>query len=179
MLTQKQILKEGLEDYQMPFMKIQAFFDEFPWVRKQIGNSPVRKVYVSVAEPEITAYRLERRDVGPLVVEYVNEKIYLLDKRGNLITLEQEVLKKWWFFGPETINFKTTHGIVFPNLLVGEVIRDFWKRANDIQYLLSYYRVTRAVIIYKLPKKVSLKRWFDDQVALERKQFREEIVAIG
>lgn len=179
MLTQKELSeKQGdcVPD-PMPPTKIQAFMEEFPWVKKHVhAQEPIIQVYVSRMESSFLNYSPEEFDIGD--VDHVKERIFLLNEENEVVTAEVERRrKKFFLFGPVVSEIKKIYGIVSHDSLVGSTVERFEEKADSIHFILSYYGHTEAVIIYKLPKGVSLKQWIENEIKQEKEKLRSEVTA--
>lgn len=182
MLTQKELSKRqhGYIDTapdSMPTTKIRAFMEEFPWIKKNV-RGPIVQAYVSRVEPSILNYSPEQIDVGFLGPIWISERILLLDERYEEVTaITESQRKKFFFFGPLLSRAKKVFGVVFRGFSVGSVARQLEEKADSVHFLLSYYGYTKAVIIYRLPKGLSLRQWIEGEVESERQNLRKEFVA--
>lgn len=50
---------------------------------------------------------------------------------------------------------------------------------DSVRFIVSYYKYTEGVILYKIPDGVSLKQWIENEVSKERKVFETELAAVG
>lgn len=186
MLTQRDLSKKrcggNVDPEQMPATKIEAFVEEFPWI-ENFAPGPVSQVYVSRIESPILNYSLawissDFDDIHP--VDRVEERIFLVNKEGKEVTAEiRTQVKRYHFCGPIVTLIKNIRGVVtshYPISNVGSVIKQLGETANSICFLISYYRYTKAVIVYKLPKGVSISQWIEDEIKSEKKQFQDEVV---
>lgn len=173
MLTQKELAKRqggGIDVSPDPMAptKIRAFMEEFPWVRKYVGGSIVQ-AYVSGVESSLLNYSPEWIDVGFFEPELIYERILLLNEEREVVTAEiEKKMKKFFFFGSYVSKIKRISGIVFRGSSVESVVERFGEKTDSVRFLLSYYGYTQAVIIYKLPKGVSLRQWIEREVESEK-----------
>lgn len=178
MLTQAEIIERDLDVHglkSMPSTKVRAFKEEFPWIEKH-SEGPILQVYVSAIELSLLSYFPEREaDGGLFGINMLYEKILLLDERGEIVVKEtKEYRKKFLFFGPVVSKAKRLRGIVSPSSSVGSVIEQLKESADLVRYIISYYEYTCAVIIYKLPKGVSLRQLVERENKEERAMIQEE-----
>jgi hypothetical protein len=189
MKTQDDLLKEMVCGYlmvdkhpwrlpkPMPRGKIEGFETEFRWVRDYV-TGPIAQAYVSVAEVElidIHLHYIEREyEYG---YEKFQEEIFLLNESGNLITAisTQTVWhRKYWGLGSKIPKQQTVR---FDGKVSGGTIRDALSILGDksqfVRIILSYWEYTQAVIIYKLPKGVSIAELLKQKVEFERTLFRK------
>lgn len=182
MLTQEELSKRqgGYIDVSpdsMPPTKIRAFMEEFPWIKKHI-EGPIVQAYVSGVESSLLNYSPERIDGGIDLFgsNWIFERILLLDEEDEEVTAEiEEQRKKFFFFGPVVLKVKRISGMVLPGSSVGSVVERLGEKADSIRFMVSYYGYTKAVIVYKLPKGVSLKQWIEKEVAREKEEYRKSM----
>ncbi|MCX6739138.1 MAG: hypothetical protein NT098_03765 [Candidatus Parcubacteria bacterium] len=162
MKTQKEIVNVqeniGQGPGSMPQTKIDAFLEEFPLVRNYLKNVPIKQVYVSKIEPALLNYTPRLVNVAPfwhLRPDWQEEQIIFFDQDGN-----------------------TLHEIKL-GIKIGSSLKCMdAELAERIVYLLSYFKYTETVIIYKSPKGYSVPGWIKAQIASERLQFKKEVEAI-
>lgn len=193
MLTQKDVFKnqdarirtDDPVSNPMPWTKIQAFLEEFPWIRRHV-NGPIAKVYVSGVEQTILTYRLQAIDEG--IYTHNVERIVLLDETGAEVKRKSVTLKKkYYFFGPlVSVKKKEIRGVVTcrPGEMgrlstVSQVVGQLGVRSDRIRFLLSYWDETETVIIYKVPKRATLREWIENEVESERSELKNEVAAIS
>lgn len=185
MLTQKELSKRqgGYIDVgpdSMPPTKIRAFMEKFPWVRKHVGGSIVQ-VYVSGVESSFLNYSPERidGDIDPFGSNWINERILLLDEKFEIVTAKVErQRKKFFLFGPIVSKIKSVSGMIFPGASVGSIVERLGEKANSVHLMVSYYGYTKAVIIYRLPRGVSLRQWIKNEIESEKVKLQSEVAAI-
>lgn len=165
----------------MPLEKIEAFFEEFPWVLRYVDGQPVKRVYVSRIEPAFLDYK-------PLMVSmgkggYYLEDIFLLDKDGKGVVREVEEIvyhRKYFLFGPRVgrPEWRRIGCSVSKDTTVGNSLCSLKTEAEKVCFALSYCKYTEAVIIYKSPKGFSIPGWIKQKIAAEVDAFRKECVEI-
>lgn len=187
MLTQEELITErGVRRVKsMPSSKIKAFLEEFPWIRK-IVKKPIAQVYVSRLEPMFLNYSPEFQNnelveaiFFPLskYVFRTYENIYLLDKDGKIIIVEvKKHRKRYFIFGPMISKVKKFPAVVRWGSTVHSMLDKMGGKADSVRFILSYYEYeyedTRTVIVYKLPKGVSMLKWIQGEVEMERGRFQ-------
>lgn len=187
MLTQRDLSKKqcggNVDPERMPATKIEAFVEEFPWI-ENFAPGPISQVYVSRIESPILNYSLAcpiSDFDGIHLIDRVGEKIFLVNKEGKEVIAEiRTQVKRYHFCGPIVTLIKNIRGVITPDYPisnVGSVIEQLGETANSICFLISYYRYTKAVIVYKLPKGVSISQWIENEIKLEKKQFQDEVAA--
>ena len=184
MLTQKELSTRQGGDSDvapdpMPPTKIRAFKEEFPWIKKHVGGAIVQ-AYAFGIEPTLLNY--SPGEIGdwlfgpiPLLTEpvYYLERILLLDEKGEEVTAEEvKRRKRFLLFGPTVTRAKRISGTVFRGTTVGCAVERLGEKADSIRFLLSYFAYTLAVIIYRLPKNVSLRQWIETEVESEKASLR-------
>jgi len=184
MLTQKE-LSERQGDCvpdPMPSTQIRAFMEEFPWIKKHIGGlirggGLIVQAYVSRMESSLFNYSPEGINVGD--VDWIMERILLLNEKGEVVTTEVERRrKKFFLFGPVVSEIKKIYGIVSYDSSVGSVIEQFWEKSDSVHFIFSHYGYTGAVIIYKFPKDVSLRQWVKNEIESEKAKLQNEVAAL-
>ena len=186
MITQQRLIDNqgGYSDVfpeSMPATKIDAFLEEFPWVNKYI-KGPICQVYVSRIELKLLDRMLHKIDVGFLDAEYIYEEAYLLDENKEMVVSETEkeyYRRKYLFFGPKVLRKRTikTIGKVV-DTSIGAVMWELGEKAQSVHYILSYYRYTGGVIIYKSPKGIPITEWVRNETDSERVKFQETLKKI-
>lgn len=172
MKTQKELIHRVVEEkrdrdyylktYAMKHIKIDGFFEEFPWLDKYLSNRyEIGQLYVSRIEPSIL--ELQRLERTVLCGNWffseksiMRERILFLDERGEMIAIVEEV---------------------------GETVGDAIHRisafnAKRIAFIVSFFQYTDAVIIYKSPAGISVPKWIEKQIADEKAMFHAEVEAI-
>jgi len=189
MLTQKELSeRQGGYIYAvpdpMPPTKIQGFMRQFPWIKKYVAG-PIVRVYVSGIEASFLNYSPKYISEDWLFFfffgtsDFPEEKIFLLDEGKELITVEIEKKRKMFLcFGPTITKMEKVIGVVRHGSSVNSIVEQLGEQADSIHFILSYYRYTRTVIIYKLPKGFSLRKWIGNETESERARFQKEIDAI-
>jgi len=160
MKTQETILHDKRHGLIVPMSKtkIDAFFEEFPWLNDFVSDRYDKSFYVSRVEPALLEYRPIKRDISPwpLRAEWVYEHLRFLDKKGGLTSLR-----------------------FLETITIGEQIDRFSKEiAKKISYILSDFSYTKAVIIYKSPKGFSIPAWIEMLVAQEKAKIHAEVESI-
>jgi hypothetical protein len=149
----------------MPDTKIRAFVDkEFPWIKKY-ANGPISRCYVTVVEPSFLDYYPVEMFSGS------DEILLLLNREKEVVTAEREISKKGFFSRRIVKKIKKISGIVTPRFSVKEVVEQLGDKANLVHFLVSYLNSTEAVIIYKIPGKLSLGQLIRNEIEKERKKF--------
>lgn len=167
----------------MPSTKINAFLEEFPWVKKYI-KEPICQVYVSRIEPDLLDRLLCRIDVGMLFEsQYLYEEAYLLDENKELVVLKEErkyFRKRYLFFGSKILCKRTIRivGKVVADTSIRSVMRRLGEKAQSVHYILSYYSYTSGVIIYKSPKNIPIADWVRNKTASEKASFQKTLAEI-
>jgi len=191
MLTQKDLYEKqqhgtrvGMDPVPMPPTKVQAFLEEFPWIRKHV-NEPIAQVYVSRVESSILNYFLHSIDIE--MFSRMWEKITLLNEKGEEVIGEiKKWRKKFFFWGPPVARIKRISGTIphhdfrtgyTPS--VGTITERLGEKADSVRFLLSYYSYTQAVIVYKLPKGISMRQWIKNETELEKARLRGEVDSIN
>ncbi len=188
MVTQKELMKK--QSYwssrmeTMPQTKIQAFLEEFPWIRKHVGR-PITQAYVSRIAPQLLEQVLQRYDICPVPQEtdYVSEYAFLLDKDGQRVDSETEEMihrKKYFFFGPVETKKKarTVLGVVSPRSSIQSRLCELGKKAQSVHFILSYSEYTHAVIVYKQPQGMTIQDWVRSQIEAEKAQIKSACAEI-
>lgn len=170
----------------MPFTKVEGFLKEFPWVTKFIARADIKQVYVSRITCEVMDYKL-------IECGYASEEIFLLDADGCTVTNVKEVVipahsrRKFFLFGPmvhiperrESIvddfqGHKTPYNYLIRNILGclngGNI--------NKVRFVVSYFELTHAVIIYKAPQGITIPDWIQQQIGSEQSAFKGQCQAI-
>jgi len=178
--------QEDLEsDFVMPRAKINAFFDEFPWLRTFYGqkgriDGRIDQIYVSGVEPALL-------DQKPELIchdeddDYIGcEKIWLLDKAGDIVafkTCELVTEKRFVFFGKKFHQKVDVlqEGLLKPDERVSGALHRLRDRANEIHFILSYFDVNKAIIIYRPPKGMSVLKAIEQKRKLDLEKARLEI----
>jgi hypothetical protein len=167
----------------MPSTKVDVFFEQFPWAKKYAYRDPVCHVYTSRIEPALLSYepsvvsqkeRLED-DFGftETYTSYTREDLYLLDASGKIISRAQKSSskhRKWIFFGPEIVEEHShVKEIGHVGGTIANTLRSFTKSEKEsIRFILSYWTITRAMIVYKVPKDCSFPAWIEAEKERER-----------
>jgi len=123
------------------------------------------------------------------------EHVFFLDQYGSMVKKENihvQIMpaiparpKTWWFGSdipavPEhkiekkTIVFGQVSG---PENICDKVVK-LMDVADSIRFVLSYWNQSNAVIIYKVPKDVTLPLWIQKQIDDEQAGFKQECEAI-
>ena len=161
----------------MPPTKIQAFLEEFPWIRKHVSGEIVQ-AYVSGVELALLDYSLTHIvDDDDWTFISGSEKIFLLDEKGDVVTANMEwKRRKFFLFGPIITRTKVIQGVTsYAYDCVAAVVALLGEMCDSIRYVLSYYGYTQAVIIYKLPRGVTFTQWIVNQAELEIAEFRRKV----
>lgn len=161
----------------MPPTKIKAFLEEFPWIEKLV-KKPITQVYVSKVEPLFLNYSPEMLD-GDLILSLffgfksMCENIYLLDKEGKIIITDAERhRKKYFIFGPIISKIKKFFSVVRQGSTIYSALEELGEKANLVHFIVSYYEYTEAVIVYKLPKGISMLEWIQNEIESDKTKFR-------
>ena len=173
MKTQDNLIGWANRPKKMSDAKIRAFLKEFPGVKENVYG-PIWEVYVTYAEEGILAYK-------PYVTFFdlywpgVSEKIMLITK-DHKIPEYTLTLTRGRF--PSVMPPKRTlriPAIASYFTRVEDAIRGMSdEQLDSVQYLLSYHPYTKAVIVYKFPKGMTLKTWLESVEQAEREKFRKE-----
>lgn len=145
----------------MPHIKIDAFFEEFPWLWKKVSDSEHYKhsYYVSRVDQSILDYRpmCMNRAWIPFREDWDSEYLRFLNKNGEQLTCLTYIDDK----------------------TVGDYIEHFPKMfTEEISFILSYMEYTNTVIIYKPPKGICIPAWIETLIAREKALLKNEISAI-
>jgi hypothetical protein len=186
-ISQRKLRELGKHDYEMPFTKIEGFLKEFPWITKYISRANIRQVYASRITPEIMSDNLS--ECG-----YAGEQVFLLDAIGYVVNHveKREVVipahsrRKFFFFGPvmyipdERVRITDTYQgrNTEYHSHIKDILDDLKNDANKVSFVVSYFRLTQAVIIYKVPKGITLSVWIKQQIEAEQAGFKQECEAI-
>lgn len=187
MLTQRQLCKDqgGITGYldAMSVAKWQAHAEEFPWLERVIElswfddykKSPIIQVYTSEVEYSLMNYYPEKVTVS-IMGEFLEEIVLLLDEKGEVITVQRErKRKKFFLFGRTVSKNETFSSVVNSNSSVGSIVEQLGEKSDDIRFIVSFYAGTSAVIIYTLPKGVSLRQLFADGIRREIKSEKAKL----
>lgn len=194
MLTQKQLCKRqgGLLGYldEMSVAKWRAYTEKFPWLERVMElpwfdkyvESPIIQVYTSEVEYSLLNYYPEKETVG-VMGEFLDEIVLLLNKKGEVVTTQIErKRKKFFLFGRTVSKTKTFSGVVNYNFSVGSIVEQLGEKSDAIKFIVSFYAGTNAVIVYTLPKGVSLKQMFasgiKSEIKSEKAKLRGEIATM-
>ncbi len=142
----------------MPQTKIDAFLEEFSFVRSYLKNVPIKQVYVSKIEPALLNYAprlVNTAHFWHLLTDWKEEQIIFFDEDGNAL-----------------------HEIKLGVKIGGSLKCMNEELAERIVYLLSYFKYTETAIIYKSPKGYSVPEWIKAQIEIGRLQFKKEVEAI-
>lgn len=191
---EKMITQRSIKNVKsMPTTKINAFLKEFPWVQGLLDGfwtakrKPISQVYVSVVEPSLWEYHPEEYEISPDLLSdgvHHREMMFLLDEGHNVIMHEEKATtrKKFIFFGPRETKITIEPAVVvadrdlsFGSFITKKFEGEACTKVDAIRFILSYYRKTEAVIIYKIPKGVSLSGLMKEYEEAERKKFRKQI----
>jgi len=138
----------------MPRTKIDAFFEEFPWLQTSLSLR-ISQIYVSRIEPSILEYRP-------------------MQKKHWFYEDDYEVMR---FLDKEGLHLKSLHP--WENKTVGEFIHCYLEEFRErVSYILSTFRYTNAAIIYKSPKGISIPKWIEKLIADEKAKIHAEVEAI-
>lgn len=176
----------------MPKTKVQAFLKEFSWVQGMLDEyrtrkrNPISRVYVSMVEPSLWEYHPEELFIpGDLLFDsrHYQELMFLLDEKYEPIMYEKktELRRKYIFFGPRAVKSQICPAVVmdqrfsFGSFIMKNFGGETQPKADAIRFILSYYSRAEAVIIYKLPKGISLLALMEEVERIEREKFRSEI----
>ncbi len=181
LITQEVLMQRGENQVVMPSTKIDAFFEEFPWVRKYVKGS-ITQVYVSRIVPEIVGRHLHSKYFGEGYYEI--EQAWLLDASGNLVKtiIDKRVeCRRYVLFGPKISTRKTIEitGEVDPGESISHRLYHLLEKAGDVDTILSYYDKIKAVIVYKSPRGLSVKQWIEKQIEAERTAISHTIEEIN
>lgn len=188
MITQRSIKN----DKSMPRTKIEAFLKEFPWVQtllnehRKLWKNPISQVYVSVVEPSLWDYFPMRYFIpGDLIDDPIlyQEWMFLLDEKYDPIMYEKkiELRKKFLFFGSRAVKSQICPAIItdsrfsFGSFIMKNFGNEGQPKIDAIRFILSYYSYTKTVIIYKLPRGISISALMEEAERKEREKFRSEI----
>jgi hypothetical protein len=163
--TQRDLLKKQADS--MPDTKIRALKEEFPWISNYVDGK-ITLVYISFVEPSLFCYSPEADD-------YNRERITFLDEGKKMVTATTKRQGRKYFFGPLVDKFEKIDGVVRYGSTIGSVVERLGQESDTIRFIVSYYRLTKAVIIYKLPKNTTLRQIIEKEVELERTKLRNEI----
>lgn len=176
----------------MPKTKVQAFLKEFPWIQDMLDGyrtrkiNPISQVYVSMVEPSLWEYYPKEVFIpGDLFFDsrHYQELMFLLDENQKVIMYEKktELRRKYILFGPRAVKSQICPAVVMdPKFSFGSFILknfggDAQPKIDIIRFILSYYSEAKAVIIYKLPKGISLSALMQEHEETERKKIRDQI----
>ncbi len=157
----------GTNGREMPKLKIDAFFEEFPWLGHYVPRQGVQKVFVSRMEQEILTLRAKRGLFYPMP----DEKLLLLDKDGKSIATVAVEIGRWRRFWDQLYELPPDHGPT-----IEEALMTLKEGANDVSMILSYFNGN--VIIYKAPKGFSVGGWVRQQSDMERQALKAQSAAI-
>lgn len=154
----------------MPSTEIKAFLEEFPWV-KGVVKGPITYVCVSRLEPALLNYSPEYPNNG--FIRSIGEYIYLLNREAKIITVElKKNRKKYFIFGPIVSKIKKISSVVRWGTTVQSVLDKMGEEVDSVHFILSYYEYIQTVIIYKLPKGISMLKWIQDEIESEKIKFQ-------
>lgn len=176
----------------MPKTKVQAFLKEFPWVQGILDGyrtrkrNPISRVYVSMVEPSLWEYHPEELFIpGDLLFDsrHYQELMFLLDEKHEPIMYEKktELRRKYIFFGPRAVKSQICPAVVmderfsFGSFIMKNFGGETQPKTDVTRFILSYYSHTETVIIYKLPKGISLSALIEEHEETERKKFRDQM----
>lgn len=186
MLTQREVRVRS----EMSLTKLQGFHKQFPRV-SNIVHGPISQAFVSRLEACMLNYNPKDYDVIDTdeLDPYSNgthpsdEVLYLLDDQYKPVTHcidKCRQRRKYFFFGP-LINVAETHGFVGMiknGSTLFETMQFLGEEADRVRYVLSYSQEKEAVILYKIPKDVALRQWFNAEINIEAETYQKEVVLI-
>jgi hypothetical protein len=175
-------------DYEMSFTKVEGFLKEFPWVTKYVSRASIKQVYVSRITQEIMDQVLT--ECG-----YAGEEVNLLDASGsqvNHVEYEEVITpshsrRKFFIFGPmihipensilvshtfEGCSLSTPYDNRIRCIFAG-----LKEDASKVRFVLSYFELTKAVIVYKC-QGTTILDWIKQQIEVERSAIKKECEAI-
>ncbi|NTW26814.1 MAG: hypothetical protein HGA36_00600 [Candidatus Moranbacteria bacterium] len=178
-------------DFVMPRAKINGFFDEFPWLQnfyrqyqsdQHKFNGLIDQIYVSGVEPALLEQRPELLGYDEDDDYLCCEKIWLLDKFGSVVAFKTWDLvceKRFIWFGKKFYRNVDVlqEGLVEPNECVNDALHRLRDSANEVYFILSYFDVNKAVIIYRPPKEMSIMKVIKYKRKLNLENARLEIRA--
>ena len=174
MITQEQLYKRD----QMAPTKIQGFFVQFPWILRHVKGQ-IDQVYVSGLESDLLLYKTAGDSSCLAGIDH-HEELYLLDETGEIIrwtSSETVIRRRFYYLGRNVKVIKNWYfnGKIPVGSTLNEVLGHLGNRASVVRYILSYYPHNKAVILYKIPKNVSLSQWYEDEVKKEASKFHQEV----
>ena len=209
-ISQKKLMESGKQDFEMPFTKVEAYLQEFPWIKKYVSLSWIQQIYVSRITPEVLSNNLAVQQYpykekcynedGDVYykdsIGYNKERVYLLDGSGFVVNhVEKKAIvepaysrRKFLFFGP-IVHFPEKREEIVDQLnscegsgtpqCIKAVLDGLKDDADKVCFILSYYEKTRAVIIYKAPSGILLRKWIQIQIEAECTALRLECKTIA
>ena len=82
--------------------------------------------------------------------------------------------KRRFPFGPMISTTRKVLGEVLPSETVWSIVSRLGRASNGIRYFISVYDLTQAIIIYKVPKSMTISQWFEAEMEKARELFGEE-----
>lgn len=205
-LTQRRLIAQGRQGDRMPLEKLEAFYKEIPWLKGFIDEMNgerriieddflyinVRQIFVSGFDRTIMSYELYHKSSYDSSQERGmthNETMYFLDEHGKRIWVEKEYAyerRRFRFFGKK-IQVKD----VIKRWAQGFGVWENWSSKVDgllwllsekpdaARFMVSYCNATKALIIYRPPKGMSVLGWiFDPASAVDfASEVRTEVAA--
>lgn len=178
MLTQRTLAREGRIIYGMASEKVHAIYERYPWLRKYVPFGKASHIYLVGFEDALLEYPLaqpeEFRHITYVSTTEPSEKVWFLDAAGEVITRKGSFrfpLLLFLLWGPRlhtfTINY--SHKAIAEGSFssIERVISWLDTDALKIRFAVSYFSLTYAAIIYKVPDAENLETFSDPALGLE------------
>lgn len=174
MWTQKNLPDDG----PMSRPEIETVFQQFPWAKNYVHGRPVYRAYIQHVEPSLLWYERQKwycrrqamDEIGGYYIHQVedigSECIFLVDANGMMVNHAHHVSVEWrkyLFWGPK---ISWTEIVVDKVGLIKTTIADALKclsvdEVATICFILSYWEISRTMIVYRLPNDRSLSEWIE------------------
>jgi hypothetical protein len=183
MITQKTLLERGQHLHRMPYSKIQAFLKEMPWLKyfleaeekrnkdfQVLGDGiNVQQIYVSGVDYsflELTPFcDTPKTDCSSRTSLFCGETIYFVNSQGEVAEYKNSSVtykRKYWLFGEKQeirkeyswraiVRYGAGYGMTIPTMIC--TVLD---QGSPVQYAVSYWSHTNALIVYRDPKGIPL-----------------------
>lgn len=158
----------------MPRSKLEAFYQEFPWLETLVRKCPSLMINVQRIDLELFKRKRESEDVGLFFTETVYEKLYALDATGKpvgMVGYEILLREKGFWAG-----FKPTVRFIRGDTLEGL----FYRLGIDaplVEFVVSINK--ESVTIYKAPKNMTILAYIHNEIQKAQEEIRTQLEEIN
>jgi hypothetical protein len=164
--------------------KIMERFRKFPWVGDYVPGGGVEQFHIVPVEREILDYKPVLLPVGEDRNHdaLFSEQLRLVGKRGENIARVSRVITPFrrFYIGPLRKREKliTYTGLVEEGSTVKDTLDPLCAEGDKVQFVLSCFHPTKAVIVYTIPGGLSFSEWVKRELVAPAKTVKTAGVTV-